>query len=178
MAAGYTAAAGPPTCEPVRRAPLLLGLLVVIGALVAACRVASADPYVEVLDSLEVPAGWELAHERVREPFGTNPCGPGLLDCPAAHRYYYITGEPSQAYPPAKALLVDAGFEVADEYVPCDPPRSSAFSCGLNATKSAIIVTVYVYEPGRDVEKLGIAREGVSIVELRAYGNSEAEGEP
>ncbi len=89
--------------------------------------------------------------------FGPDACGPGLRDCPAAHRYYYVSGEPADAYPAAKRMLLDAGFE---------------------ATRDSDAIDVYVYEPGRDPNELGIARDGFSIVEFRGYHNPRAERQP
>jgi hypothetical protein len=164
---------------PLARA--LLALVVV--ALIAGCWGGGgpgAAYYADLLESLEVPAGWELAHTREREGmFGPNACGPGNFSCPGAHRYYHVSGEPVESYPAAKQLLIDAGFEIAKKYYPdCDGVRQGFIPCQLDGAREADIVTVHLYEPGRDVDDLGIAREGFFITELRGYQNPEARGNP
>jgi hypothetical protein len=155
---------------PLARA--LLALVVV--ALIAGCWGGGgpgAAYYADLLESLEVPAGWELAHTREREGmFGPNACGPGLRDCPAAHHYYYVAGQPVEAYPVARQLAIDAGFEIVSENpAACDPDNEAVGSCRFWSTRAEDALAVYISEPGRDPDGLGIAREGFSIVELRAY---------
>lgn len=136
--------------------------------------------YAELLASLEVPAGWELAHTREREGmFGPNACGPGDSTCPGAHRYYHVEGFPLEGYPVARQAVVDGGFEITRENeAACDPQRQGAGSCRLVARRGSDAVEVLLYEPGRDVDDLGIGREGLYVIEVRAYQYPGAERAP
>ena len=152
-------------------------MAIALSVLLAGCwgtRGPGAVYYGELLESLAVPPGWELAHTRLREGmFGPNPCGPGDFSCPSAHHYFRVSGQPSDAYPAARQLLIDAGFEIVRENVPCGDPRHGPAACRIEAARGADIAVAYLIEPGLDLDELGIAREGFSIIELRAYQDPE-----
>jgi hypothetical protein len=125
-----------------------------------------------VLDELRAPAGWELAAEIVREPdsqannceFIVNP------DCPSVHRYYLVSGMPIEAYAPGRQMLVDARFEIRDEFRPeCDGGETGSVACRIEAGRGDDAVTIRVFDPGRDVNELGIARDDRFIVAVMAF---------
>ena len=136
---------------------------------------ARAAHYVAVVESLGIPAGWELAYERQKEPSGEVPCVISSFGvCPAAHRYYYVDIEPGEAYAAVKQLMLDAGFEVTAEHRPaCDGIPESDLACWLSAAREADAVDAYVFKPGHDAEQLGIGREGFSILRVAASHNLE-----
>jgi len=131
-----------------------------------------AEHFVQVLDRLHVPATWTLAHEAIRAPGSTFIACEFVVnsDCPSAHRFYLVNGDPAPAYPEAKAMLLEAGFVVAQELHPdCVAFGDPVLACELIATRGSDGLSVLISFPGVDREELGIAQADASIVELRAY---------
>ena len=148
----------------------LLAMLVAV--LVVACSGPNAAHYEAVLDELSIPAGWELVHTTVRAPGGEIDCAPILTSyCPSVARYYLVdAGAAIDAYRKAKQLLIDAGSEIQDEFLPtCDTSTSGA-ACTVVAALDSDIVEVAVHNPGDDTDGLGIAQKGRSIVRVTARG--------
>ena len=112
---------------------LAIALLVV--ALAASCgsRGPGMEYYAELLESLEVPAGWELAHTA-----GLDSCF-AVSECPRAHRYYFVSGLPEEHIAAARSLVTDAGFEIRSEFAAsCDPEYSGGYqgwACWLHSRK-------------------------------------------
>jgi len=128
-----------------------------------------ADHYASVLDTLKVPASWELVHTTVREPGAAVSCETFVNpDCPSVHRFYRVEGMPAAAYQKAKDMLTGAGFTIDEEYHPaCDGIPGGA-ACRVTGVKEADRVLVYLHDPGEDVDELGIAESGYSVIEVRA----------
>jgi len=113
-----------------------------------------------------------LAHAAIRAPGSTFIACDFVVnnDCPSAHRFYLIDGEPGPSYPEAKSMLLEAGFVITQELYPdCTGFSSPFLACQLTATRGADGIAVIFSEPGLDANDLGIAEPGKSIVEVRAY---------
>lgn len=136
----------------------------------------SASHYAAVLDELSIPAGWELARTVVSEPGGTVPCETILGSCPAALRYYLVSGQPAGGFSEIKQMVIDAGFELAEVLEPgCPGLRGDdRLACYLIAVRGADLLHIHVYKPEIDPDELGIAREGRFVVLLRAYAKPAA----
>jgi hypothetical protein len=146
-------------------------LAVALAMLLVGCG-PGADHYEAVLDELSIPAGWDLAHVTVRAPGGEIDCAAILTSyCPSVARYYLVdVGAAIDAYRKAKQLLLDAGLEIQDEFLPtCDTSTSGA-ACTVVAALDSDVVEVAVYSLGDDTEGLGIAQKGRSIVRVTARG--------
>ncbi len=147
-------------------------LTVVVAVLVVACSGPNAAHYEAVLDELSIPSTWELADTTVRAPGGEIDCAPFLTSyCPSVARYYLVdAGAAIDAYGKAKQLLIEAGFEIQNEFLPkCDTSTSGA-ACTVVAALDSDVVELAVYNPGEDTEGLGIAQKGRSIVRVTARG--------
>jgi hypothetical protein len=149
---------------------------VVIAALIGGCaRGPSASHYSAALDALTIPVAWELVHTAVSEPGGSVPCETILGSCPAALRYYQVSGQPAGAFSDIKEMVIDAGFELAEVLEPgCPGLRGNdRLACYLIATRGPDLLYIHVYKPGIDPDELGIAREGHFVVLLRAYAKPD-----
>jgi hypothetical protein len=121
---------------------------------------------------LQVPAGWILAKEAVRAPGSTFIACDFLVnpDCPSAHRYFVVAGNPVDAYGSAKRMLQAAGFALTEQYRPnCDGAATGGAACRLVATRNDDAVSINFAAPGQDVEGLAIGQPGKFVVEVRAY---------
>jgi hypothetical protein len=135
---------------------------------IAGCGGPDASHYQAVLDELAVPAGWELAHEAVKAPGGSDPCASLLPECPSVTRYYLVPGSPVDAYPGAKRMVTDAGFKIDLDTGPaCDaPPGSSA--CALAGARDDDLIRVSIYKPGSDIQGLATKPPDRTIVLVTA----------
>jgi len=151
---------------------LAVALLAVVSTLFGCSNRPPADHFIAVLDRLHVPAAWTLAYAAVRAPGSTFIACEFVVnsDCPSAHRFYLVNGDPAPAYGDAKAMLIEAGFLIADEFNPdCIDSHDPVLACELTATSGSDGLVVLFSDPGVDREELGIADPTSSIVELRAY---------
>jgi hypothetical protein len=162
------------------RSCLLKGLIlrVVIAVFLVGCASGpDASHYAAVLDELRVPPGWELAHTTVSEPGAKVPCEPIMGSCPAVFRYFVVGGQPAQAYLPVKQMVTDAGFRLEEEVEPgCNGLEGDdRKACFLVAVRGPDLLYIQVFEPGIDVDELGIGRDGHFVVLLRAYAKPQKE---
>jgi hypothetical protein len=165
------------------RSRLMKGLIlrVVISAFLVGCASGpGASHYAAVLDELRIPAGWELAHTTVSEPGAKVPCEPIMGSCPAVFRYYVVRGQPGAAYLPIKQTVTDAGFRFEEEVEPgCNGLEGDdRKACFLVAVRGPDLLYIQVFEPGIDVDELGIGRDGHFVVLLRAYAKPQEESVP
>jgi len=112
MSAGPT---GPPKPVPtmtrrprltVGRVVLGLGIVavVIVGvAWTSALRRLDPEPHRAVLDELQIPASWELAHEEVVQ---------SILLGSRVERYYLVDADPSDVVLPAESVFTGAGFAI------------------------------------------------------------------
>lgn len=153
-------------------------LVALLGVLLMAC--ASGPPashYVDLLDELRIPAGWELAHTTVWEPFGEFDCNALVDHCPAVDRYYLVGGLPADAYPGVRQMTIEAGMEIEQEHDPgCPGLRGNdRLACYLITVRGSDLVYLRLYEPGVDPNELGIARPRHFVIQLSAYANPAQE---
>ncbi len=147
-----------------------LFLAMVMSILVAGCY-AGPEPahFAAVLDELSVPAGWQLVYTTIREPGGERECDPSVQpDCASVTRFFLVDGEPVDAFPGAKQMLVDAGFEVEEEVAPACDLRPKGIACWLRAFLEGDRVTVFLFTPGFEAEGLGLAQAGQSLIMVAA----------
>jgi hypothetical protein len=162
-----------------RSLPAIVAAVLVL----ASCRLGpGADHYAAVLDGLRIPAGWELAHTTVMVPGGPDrrvdpsrprddiDCFEG--ECPSVTRYYFVSGTPATAYPDARQLLVDAGFDIDQESGPaCNVPPSGPV-CGMSGSRGGDYVRVSLYNPGDDINAAFISDPLRTLIEFVARVNS------
>ena len=149
-------------------------LTVLVAVFVLGCGGPDAAHYEAVLDELSIPASWELARTVVNAPGGLEDCVPGFGPCPSVFRYYLVAGDPIDAYPEAKQMVVAAGFSIDPEYYPqCEGGGMPA--CAFVAVRDSDALTVGLFDPGRDPEALGIAKEGFSLIRIIADQKRESQ---
>ena len=110
------------------------------------------DHYVGVLDTLDVPADWELVDTQRRGPGEDFSCDPVLTStCPGADRWYALNGDVTAALQSARQVVEAAGF-TADEvrYPACDAPPSGP-ACTLVASRDVDRVSFSIYAPGQAI---------------------------
>jgi len=141
-----------------------------VALVLVGCSGPDAAHYEAVLDELEIPTTWELVHTYVQAPDMENDCSRLFPSCPSVTRSYLVDGEPIDAYPVAKQVVLDAGFEIDQEISPdCDLPPSLA-ACVFNAVRAEDWIRVNIFNPGDDVAGLGIADPNRSMVRLTSEG--------
>lgn len=150
-------------------------LAALAAALVVVSCAPSVGPYVEALDGVSWPAGWELAGSTAEGAGGDADCTPlANAYCPSATRWYLVADDGPTAYADAKDALVDAGFALEQERAPDCASAPGGSLCGLRASANGSVIDVDVFPPGRDVGGLGladnerllvriVARKGVSL---------------
>ncbi len=151
-----------------RRTPILV---IVVAMVVAGCFAGpGADHYAAVLDKLGIPADWELVRAAAREPGGEFECDTFINpDCPSVIRYYLAPGMAVEAFPTVKRILIDAGFTVDQEVIPACDARPSSPACFMTGSSAGDRVYVSLFNPGYDVEGLGLDQAGRSLILASAY---------
>jgi len=150
--------------------PAVRGTLLAAAALALAVFGCAGDPayYQSVLDELAVPPGWEQVREVIRAPGAELECTPIFTEpCPRVYRYYLVDGQPAGAYPQTKQMLEAAGFAIDEEFDPeCDSPTATA--CAVVAARAEDQLDVSLFKPGEDLDGLGLAREGRTLIRIIA----------
>lgn len=95
---------------------VLLGLgivaVVVIGIVwTSVLRSLDPAPHRAVLDELQIPTSWELAHEEIVQ---------NVLLGSRVERYYLVDADPSDAVSPAESMFTRAGFAIEIQRAPKD----------------------------------------------------------
>lgn len=129
-----------------------------IGALMIASLLAFAgcysgpgvDHYVGILDSLDMPADWELLATERRGPGEEFQCEPFFTStCPGAARWYALSGDATAALQAARGMVEASGFTVDDvNYPACDGPPSGSL-CTLYASRDGDRIGMSIAPPGR-----------------------------
>lgn len=109
------------------------------------------DHYVGILETLEIPADWELVATQRRGPGEDFTCDPLMTSsCPGADRWFALKGDVSAALLAARQVVEAAGFTVDDVLYPaCDAPPSAP-ACTLLASKDADRISMSIGPPGRN----------------------------
>jgi hypothetical protein len=141
----------------VRRLYSLLVCVTITALVVGGCA-PSVEPYVQALDALSWPAGWELARSSSAGAGGDVDCSVvANLNCPSATRYYLVREDAPDAYAQIKDALTKAGFAVDQERTPeCQSAETGAL-CGLRAKRDDVAIDLNISPAGRDVDNLGLA---------------------
>lgn len=138
-------------------------LVALLATLVYSCG-PDTSHYEAVLDQLHIPGGWDLVHTSTTGRFDCPLAGA----CPSVARYYLTSGQPIDAYAPARQMLLDAGFQIdIEDAKPCQQVGGPA--CLVSAVKESDWVQVMVNNPGEDLDGLGLARGGEVLVRLEAH---------
>jgi hypothetical protein len=98
----------------VGRVVLGLGVLAVavIGIVwISALRALDPEPHRAVLDALQIPTSWELAHEEIVQ---------NILFGSRIERYYLVDADPNDVVSPAESMLTRAGFTTTIRRAPTD----------------------------------------------------------
>lgn len=150
----------------------------IVAVALAACLVAcgsgaaGAQQFEAVLDELEPPETWELAHTEVLAEDAVRGCiRLANPNCPSVTRYYLVAPLPADAYQEALELTTSAGFAIEAETRPaCDAPPTGPV-CGFVASRDDAQVAVSILRRGVDAANLGIAEPDRSIVLVTARRN-------
>jgi hypothetical protein len=146
----------------------------VLAACIVACGsgAAGAQRFEAVLDELEPPATWDLAHTEVLAEDAVRGCiRLANPNCPSVTRYYLVTPQPGDAYGEVLELVTAAGFTIEAETRPaCDPPPPGPV-CRFVASRDDAILAVSIFRRGVDAANLGIAEADRSIVLVTARRN-------
>jgi 8-oxo-dGTP pyrophosphatase MutT (NUDIX family) len=130
----------------------IVGLVLASLVVLAGCYTGpGVDHYVGVLDTLDVPADWEVVATQRRGPGEEFDCDPLMNStCPGADRWYALGGDVTAALEAARELVEAAGF-IVDEviYPACDGPPSGS-ACTLYASKNADKISASILPPGRN----------------------------
>jgi hypothetical protein len=154
--AGAAAVTGGRRRYGARRSVLLIAV-VALG--LAGCR--DTKPYTEALDSLALPASWEVV-KTLTQP-STDVC----VNCPQVLRYYVATGELTDLLEELKAAVTNAGFASLQIGSPtCELNDNTGLACTVTATKNDIRLLGIVYRPGSDVDSLGLSQPGKSTLRI------------
>lgn len=135
-------------CRPVRG---IVSLFLASLLVVAGCNTGPGiDHYVSVLETLDVPADWELVKTQRRGPGEEFDCDPLVTStCPGADRWYALSGDVAAALEEARLMVETAGFSVDRVLDPaCDGPPSGS-ACGLRTRREADNLTwTYIHPAG------------------------------
>ena len=129
----------------------IVGLVLASAVVFAGCYGGpGVDHYVGVLDSLAIPADWELVETERRGPGEAFSCDPFITStCPGAARWYALSGDVTLALVAARQMVEDSGFSVEKVLFPaCDGPPSGS-ACNLYASRDADRVSMSILPPGR-----------------------------
>ena len=129
----------------------IVGLVFASAVVFAGCYGGpGVDHYVGVLDSLAIPADWELVETVRRGPGEDFACEPLVTStCPGAARWYALGGDVTAALVAARQMVEDSGYRVDDvDYPACDAPPSGS-ACTLFASRDADRVSMSIYPPGQ-----------------------------
>jgi fumarylacetoacetate (FAA) hydrolase family protein len=134
------------------------GLLVAVAVLLTGC--ASADPYVELLDALELPDGWERTSRDVQTVRNDGCSIMGGHTCPQVVETYDIDAEPADALAQAKDAAASLGLEPVEGWGDdtCDQPQVEGSNCTVTADDGEVVLQVLI----------GEAPDG-AVAEVRAH---------
>ncbi|MBI3751573.1 MAG: hypothetical protein HY263_07960 [Chloroflexi bacterium] len=135
--------------------------------LLAACG-GDPKPYQAAIDSLSMPASWQVARTVVKG--GSSPCV-SLADayCPSAWRYYLPTGALPDLFQDARKAVVDAGFTDLFEGHPNCDLKSNGAVCVITATRGDVRLEINLYPPGEDVDSLGLSLPDRPTIRIVAH---------
>lgn len=110
------------------------------------------DHYVGVLDSLAIPADWELVATERRGPGEEFQCEPLFTStCPGAGRWYALSGDVTAALKASREMVEASGFTVDKVLYPaCDAPPSGS-ACTLYASRDAERIGLSIFAPGQTI---------------------------
>jgi hypothetical protein len=119
-----------------------------------------------VLDSIKFPVGWQLVHTASKDGISECTIAP---QCPYVARWYLVAGQPIDALASVKEATTAAGFTVDQVIDPnCDSRGGAA--CSVVAGKGKDAVLFDLQHPGDDMDGLGLAQPGKTLVRVTSYG--------
>jgi hypothetical protein len=125
------------------------------GAALAAAMIVSgcgSDAVEHAMAAVSFPSSWEVA-----KTIAKSGCFPlGDPHCPSATEYFRTPADLVAVYQDARAAVAAEGYAIEDGRPACDGVPDGP-RCWLMGRKSGIRLEVTVYEPGRDVDKLGVS---------------------
>ena len=146
---------------------LVAFVLVVVG-LISALRSFDPDPHRAVLNELEIPRAWELAHEE------TTLSIPPIDAASRVVRYYFVDADPTETVMPAQRMFVEAGFTIQTQLAPrdwCDDPPYD--SKGLAVCPRKRIAPCSMNGPTGPTTCYFYASRGTECVTFRALDRGE-----
>lgn len=129
----------------------IVGLVLASAVVFAGCYGGpGVDHYVGILDTLDVPADWELVATERRGPGEEFQCEPFFTStCPGAARWYALSGDLTDALGAGREMIEASGFRVDDVHNPACDAQSSGSACTIYASREADKLYVSIYPPGR-----------------------------
>lgn len=109
----------------VRRVVIGLALVAFVVAavgVISALRTFDPEPHRAVLDELQIPDAWELAHEEIVQNI------PPIAAASRVTRYYLVDADPTEVVVPAERMFVEANFTIEVQRAPrnwCDTPETA-----------------------------------------------------
>jgi hypothetical protein len=144
--------------------------IVVAGLAVAACYLGpGTDHFVDVLDEIEVPAGWttiETERHGPGEALDCDPIWPNAY-CPSAIRHYTVDDDLMSGYDAIREAVEGAGFEVIPGQGPPDCQGLEAAACGFTAVRGEDSLNVSVLQPGVSINYRKIDQVTAQVTALR-----------
>jgi hypothetical protein len=153
---------------------LVIGLTLVAAglitvALVFMLRSFDPEPHRAVLDELQIPDSWELAHEEIVRNIPP-------IDAPSrVVRYYLVDAEPTELVRPVNSILAEAGFSTEIRRAPsdwCDSPWHSGQ--GSAPCPEKVIAPCSTNGPGGPTTCRLYASRGQECVLVTALDRGEA----
>jgi hypothetical protein len=156
----------------------LIGLL--LASLIAGCGGPDVSHYQSLLEKLAIPADWQLVHTTVQRPGGSDhrvdpsrsaddiDCSRLAVSCPTVIRSYLVPGTPTELLPVAQKLLTDAGYSIDQVIQPKCEGTPSGPACSVMSIEGTDRLSINLYNPGEDIQGLGVARPDRSIVIVAA----------
>ena len=128
----------------------VVGLVLALAVFAGCYGGPGVDHYVGVLDTLHIPADWELVATERRGPGEEFQCEPLFTStCPGAARWYALSGDLTDALEAGRETVEASGFRVDDVHYPaCDAPPSGS-ACTLYASREDDRISLSIAPPGR-----------------------------
>jgi hypothetical protein len=162
-----------------KRVVTVVVVAVVLGGVLLGCGGPDVSRYQGLLDKMAIPPAWQLVHTTIQRPGGPDhevsasrltddtDCSRLALSCPAVIRSYLAPGTPSELLPVAQKMFADAGYSI-DEVIRPDCDGGSSGACVLVSIQGTDRIAIHFYDPGDDLQGLGVARPDHSILVLSA----------
>ena len=150
-------------------------LLLAAATMLAGCYTGpGAEHYAAIIDSLDVPDGWQIAETEIRGPGQPErgSCDPMYnTGCPGVTRSFLVDTGVAEAYEEAIDAFAMNGFVATETSTQgCSAGSSNGPPCTFYAARGSDEVSVRVYAPGEweGLWNLGLDDQGMVVVVVQA----------